>query len=197
LKGPGGWKGPHDLVALVADGTMRRAMEGLLLRHGSLGIRPLEARVFTGNPPYDSEAFLRCQDYLRPFLSLARYALVSFDREGCGSTASRAEIETEVERRLAQNGWEKRAVVVVIDPELEAWVWSDSPEVDVALGWSERGVGLRAWLAEGGFWQSGHDKPARPKEALEATLRNSNKRRSSSLYVKLATKVSPNSSISH
>ena len=175
---------------LVADGTMRRAVESLLSRHERLGIRRIQAQVFPGNPPYDSVAFLRCQDYLRPFLSLANYALVVFDREGCGSAGSRAEIETEVERRLTQNGWEKRSIAVVIDPELEAWVWSDSPEVDVALGWSERGVSLRAWLAEGGFWQSGHGKPARPKEALDAALRNSNKKRSSSLYVDLATRVS-------
>jgi hypothetical protein len=89
---------------LVADGTMRRAIEALLSGYERVGIRPLEVRVFTGNPPYDSEPFLRCQEYLRPFLNLASYALVTFDREGCGSTGSRAEIETEVEKRLARTG---------------------------------------------------------------------------------------------
>jgi len=190
LKGPANWKTLQDLIVLVADGTMRRAIEALLSGYERVGIRPLEVRVFTGNPPYDSEPFLRCQQYLRPFLNLASYALVIFDREGCGNTGSRAEIETEVEKRLAQNGWEKRSAAVVIDPELEAWVWSDSPNLDAALGWPHRGAQLRAWLGEQGFLEPGHTKPARPKEALEAALRDSNKKRSSSLYLELATRVS-------
>jgi hypothetical protein len=31
---------------------------------------------------------------------------------------------------LFTSGWENRAAAVVLDPELEIWVWSDSPEVE-------------------------------------------------------------------
>ena len=49
---------------------------------------------------------------------------------------------------------------------------------------------LRNWLVERGLLEPGYSKPRRPKEALEAALRNSNKKRSSSLYFDLATRVS-------
>jgi hypothetical protein len=169
---------------------MRRVIDALLGEHEKLRIRQVEAWVFTGDPPYDSEVFLRCQGYLRPFLSLASYAVVVFDREGCGSAGSRAQIETDVEKRLAQSGWQGRSAAVVIDPELEAWVWSDSPHVDAALGWPQRGLQLRAWLAERGFLEPGQRKPARPKEAMDTALRDSKKKSSSALYVELATRVS-------
>ena len=169
---------------------MQLAVEGVLSRYQSLGIRQVAGRVFHANPPYDSETHQRCQDYLRPFQWLARYALVIFDREGCGSGASREEIETEVRDRLERNGWGGRSAAVVIDPELEVWVWSDSPRVDAVLGWAQGQTRLRNWLVEEGFLQAGHQKPERPQEALDAALRKSNKKRSSSLFFELATSVS-------
>ena len=49
---------------------------------------------------------------------------------------TREEIETEVEGRLHKNGWAVDAVcVVVIQPEIEAWVWAGSANVAAALGW--------------------------------------------------------------
>jgi hypothetical protein len=62
---------------------------------------------------------------------------VLFDYYGCGAEHEMApeEIEDEVEEKLSRSGWEDRARCVVIDPELEVWVWSDSPEVDRCLGW--------------------------------------------------------------
>jgi len=111
-----------------------------------------------------------------------------FDREGCGSPGTREEIESEVETRLAQNDWLNRCAVIVIDPELENWVWSDSPHVAAALGWQREG--LRDWLVQSGHCQGDALKPFKPKEAVEEALRLKGIPRSSAIYHSLATQVS-------
>ncbi|NJL28558.1 MAG: hypothetical protein HC897_12045 [Thermoanaerobaculia bacterium] len=78
----------------------------------------------------------------------------------------------------------------MLDPELEAWLWSDSPHVDSVLGWKDRNPTLRAWLAEQGFLVEGAAKPSQPKEAVEKALRVVRKPRSSALYRQLAERVS-------
>jgi hypothetical protein len=186
----GGWNERKDLIVLVADQSMRLAIKGILSRYQRLGIRQVAGSVFELPQAYDSETRQRCHDYLRPFLGLADYALVIFDREGCGSGAAREEIETEVQERLARNGWEGCSAAVVIDPELEVWVWSDSPHVDAVLGWAPGQTQLRNWLVEQDLLQAGHQKPEHPKEALSAALRKSKKKPSSSIFLELATSVS-------
>jgi hypothetical protein len=121
---------------------------------------------------------------------LADYALVVCDREGCGREShSPRVLEVEMETRLAQSGWEHRSAAVVIDPELEAWLRTDSPEVPLVLGWSRERLSLTDWLVHRGYLQPGESKPMRPKEALEELLRIVKKPRSSSLYGELAEKV--------
>jgi hypothetical protein len=99
-------------------------------------------------------------------------------------------LESELERRLGEAGWGDRAAAVVISPELENWVWSDSPHVDQALGWDRTWGLLRHWLADKGHWEAGAAKPAKPKEAVELALFTARKPRSSSIYFGLAQLVS-------
>jgi len=114
-----------------------------------------------------------------------------FDREGCGKDLKpRLDLEAEVEARLQRSGWDNRASAIVLDPELECWVWSGSPKVDRALGWIGRTPTLRAWLLERGFVKEDAIKPSRPKEAMEAALREVRQPRSSAIYEDLATNVS-------
>jgi hypothetical protein len=130
---------------------------------------------------------------LRPFANSHQYALVLFDREGCGrGQLPREEIEREVEDRLSRNGWGDRAAVVVLDPEVEIWVWSDSPHVDKILGWEGKQPGLRTWLQTQNFLASDQLKPERPKEAMQTALRKAGKSRSSALYFQLAEQISFN-----
>ena len=114
-----------------------------------------------------------------------------FDREGCGSDSqTRIELEAEIEQNLSQSGWENRAASVVLDPELEIWVWSDSPEVDRALDWSGRQPNLSRWLQSEGFVTEEGAKPERPKEAMQQALKISRRPRSASIYRDLALNVS-------
>lgn len=178
-----------DLVCLVADRDMHQTMEGLLTRRESLGIRPIRHELPV-HPLRDPGCLKGAPDFLRIFLRRAAHALVIFDHEGGGREATaRHELEAELEARLRQEGWEERAAAVIIAPELESWIWSDSPEVSPALGWTGRPLDLHAWLRQQGFLEERQIKPARPKEALEATLRTVRRPRSSALYRKLASKV--------
>ena len=78
----------------------------------------------------------------------------------------------------------------MIAPELENWVWSDSPKVDLALGWEGKTLPLRDWLREKGLLHAGAVKPSEPKRAVELALRTVYKPRSSAIYFELAQEVS-------
>lgn len=180
---------PQDLIVLVADKSMEFAVRGILGRNQSMQMREISS-VFHVHPERDPGCLLRGDSFLRLFTNQFVHALIVLDREGSGENKlSREEIETGIENRLSQSGWGDRATAVVIDPELEMWVWSDSPQVDIVLGWNNREPALRPWLQQKGYLQANQVKPARPKEALELALRMVRKPRSSSLYHELAQKV--------
>jgi hypothetical protein len=180
----------HELVVLVADKDMELAIKGILDRAQAIGIRKLMPVVHV-HPERDPGCLLRGHDFLSLFRNQFAHALILLDLEGCGQERSTREVlEADIEKRLSQSGWGDRAAAVVIDPELEMWVWSDSPQVDTVLGWQGRSPDLRSWLKARDFLQEGQDKPERPKEAMELALRTARKSRSSSLYDQLARQVS-------
>ena len=124
----------------------------------------------------------------RQFADDYRHGLVVFDREGSGREHIPVDqLQNEIRQRMAVSGWDDRAEVVVLDPELEVWVFAGSPDVERCLGWRRR-RGLRNWLQQQGLWEQDHAKPARPKEALETALRAARRSRSS-MYECLGSKV--------
>ena len=99
-------------------------------------------------------------------------------------------IAAHIHDNLHRNGWAReRCAVVVIEPELEAWLWQDNPHVAEVLRYRSE-PGLRALLTQQGFWETTMPKPARPKEAVEYVLRRTRRPRSSALYAEIASKVS-------
>jgi hypothetical protein len=184
---------PADLIVLVADKNAEYGMRGLLSRPQALGIRRIEFEVYV-HPQRDPGCARRAHDFLRPFASRYARALVVFDREGCGRNGDPVDaIAKDVKDRLAANGWGDRADAIVLDPELEAWVfgsWRESwREVERCLGW-QCSTRLRDWLADEGLWSVGRPKPDCPKEALERALRAAGRPRSSAIYECLGRRVS-------
>ena len=174
---------------VTADGDAASAIRALLRRHQALSIREVTAHVdrYVGR---DSGCYLRAHDYLRSFIRQFDYALVVFDRHGCGNEGQPpVALEEEVEERLRRNGWAERSAAIVLDPELEAWVWSDSPEVDRILGWAGKQPDLRTWLREQGLWPDDASKPSDPKRAIVSALQHARKPRSAAVYRQLAESV--------
>jgi hypothetical protein len=179
----------NDLVVLVADTNMEQTFKGLLARHRSLGIRAITYNIYK-HPRHDPGCRNEGHDFLRIFAGQYDYALVLFDHEGCGKEDEPPDdLEKDLEKRLASNGWHNRSKVIILRPELEIWVWSDSPRVDECLGWAGRRPSLRAWLHDEGLWEPDVVKPDDPKLAVEKALREVRLPRSSSIYRQLAERV--------
>ena len=179
-----------DLVILTADKDMQYALSGLLSRPRALRIRPISFEVFV-HPEHDPGCALRGAAFLSNFAEQYRHGLLLFDREGSGQESSSAqELQASVNEELSRSQWGDRAKAIVLDPELEAWIWSDSPHVDRVAGWDQRQPELRRWLVEQGWSEHLNAKPARPKEAFQAALRVARTARSASLYRELAKNVS-------
>lgn len=181
--------GQKDLIVLAADPSMKVAIEDVLRRHHALGIRAVSADVIS-HPLRDPGVLRDGHNFLRAQRGNYGYALAVCDRHGCGNEAlSRERLESSIEQGLFVQ-WADRAAAIVIDPELETWVWTDSPHVAHAVGWSGDMSSLRAWLRTGGLLAEGSVKPADPKAALEALLRFTKRRKSSALFEALAREVS-------
>lgn len=182
--------GRKDLVVLVADRHTEATISGLLSRRQALAIRAVTFDLFV-HPERDPGCLRKSRVFLQAQSNNYAYALVVFDRDGCGrENDARVELEQQVERELEEGGWAGRASVIVIDPELEVWVWSQSPEVDRALGWSLRKPDLRTWLQSRKLLPERRQKPSDPKEALEEALRHVRKPPSAAIFAQLAGQVS-------
>lgn len=181
-----------DLIVLVADKDMQLTIEGLLSRPRSFGISTIEYDVYP-HPRRDPGCRNEAHDYLRSFHNQYRHALVMFDWEGCGyeNEVALHDLETNIEGKLRQNGWhgDDRVKVIIFNPELEIWVWSDSRTVDRILEWNNQSLPLRKWLRDNNYILLGQLKPADPKKALQDCLQIVRKPRSASIYRQLADEV--------
>ena len=185
---------PKDIVLLVADLDAENALRGIVQRWQSLGIRPLvEGRQLDilRHPQRDPGCRCNAEGFLEGFVRTHRHALIVFDHAGCGwDDRAATDVEVEVEDRLSRAGWKDRCAAIVIDPELEAWVWSDSPHVAAELGWTGRHPPLREWLETNRWIAGGAVKPNDPKTAMLRAMREANKPPSPRIFSKLAETVS-------
>ncbi|MBN2491925.1 MAG: hypothetical protein JXQ29_13845 [Planctomycetes bacterium] len=177
-----------DLVVLAADKSTEEAVHGLLGRPQAIGIRPIVYTIVR-HPHKDPGCYHRPEGFLLPYAGDTDHALVIFDRAWEGvPEAEPQELGRHVEERL-RPAWGDRARTVVIDPELEIWVWSDSPNVDKVLGWTGHEPPLRVWLEERGYWPRNALKPPNPKRAYLEALEEVRQQKSSSNFRNLAGTV--------
>jgi hypothetical protein len=158
-----------DLVVLVADKDLEEAVQALLPRTDDLKLRSFRFEV-RRHPNRDGGCRTGAANFLRPFLLRYRHSLVLFDRDGCGSSHSRTEIQHEVDADLSKNGWATRTKAIVIEPELEAWVWGDLEQTSRVLGWGEDVTGLRRCLRDRNLWEPRCTKPSDPKGAMRTAM---------------------------
>lgn len=179
-----------DLVILAADKDLEHTMKGLLARPAALGTRAVEADIFV-EPQHDPACARYGVEFISNFSRQYHHGLLMFDHKGSGmeTTGPRA-LQESLNENLAHSAWGERARAIVLAPELEVWVWNDSPHIDAVAGWKNRNPGLRLWLIDNGWLREKEVKPDRPKEAFNEALRAARKPRSASLYEQIAKKVS-------
>ena len=180
-----------DLVVLVADSHQEQTVVTLLIeRWKALGIRQLviNADFDIYSLRNDPGVFKEAGSFLAVFAQQYEHALVLIDAEWEGGPVSTEEIEEKIQDDLNRNGWEGRSAVIVIDPELETWVWSSSDHVPKLFrtDWTTiKDLGHRK-----NYWQKGEIKPSRPKELLKEVLHRTKTKDSAALFRQLAEKVS-------
>lgn len=177
-----------DLVLLVADKNAHFALKGALERPEALGIRRIEFE-FRVHPGRDGGARKSGPEILALERHRFQHGLLVLDYEGSGAAQSEAgALEAQLDERL-QARWKSQAKAIVIEPELDVWVWGSDNAVEQAISWPA-GKAIRDWLRERGFTFLENGKPIRPKEALEAALRRVGEPRSSAMYQHIAGKIS-------
>jgi len=169
-----------DLVVLVADKPMQVVLKALVAR-----IARVAADVMV-HSERDPGVRLRAEELLRAQLRNYRYAVAVCDVSGSGREKwSREEIEARLEDRLQSNGWEGRAAAIVIDPELENWMFGDWKATSAAVEWT-KAQSMREWLIETSHLAVERSKPADPKAALEGAVEYCGKRWSSAIHQQIA-----------
>lgn len=176
-----------DLILLVADKSMEKAIQGGLSRPISLGISPI-AFDFLQHPGRDGGTRTSGSQILSLEKNRYRHALLVLDHEGSGSDQSAVELEEKLDNEL-QNVWGHDAKAIVIAPELDVWMWGSDNSLADILRWPEPKP-IREWLAAKGFALDTEGKPLRPKEALEAIFPICKLPRSSAIYEKIAANIS-------
>ncbi len=188
----------RDLLVYVADGNMAEAVGGLLDRnqaHLVIGCAPftfdsrIDIKIAKGQN--DPGVYTRADALMQPYATEYARAVVIIDEEWEGSPGAAA-ISERLREHLSAAGWpQERTLVLVVSPESDIWLWSDSPHTATALGWASWDA-LRPALEEEGLLVREQKKPSRPKEAAEWALGNGPKRipRSSKLFREVSGKVS-------
>lgn len=183
----------RDLIVLAADNQAKATLSGLLEnRRRSLGIREIDYELIV-HLKRDPGCFQTSHDLLRSQATRYSRCIVIFDYEGCGRDhrMSPDDVSADVLSRLLSNGWSAgEACVIVIVPELEAWVWSNSPHVAKEIAGLRTINEVSKMLRTAGFLNDEEERPSRPKEAMEFILKQTGKPNSSSVFRTLAEKVS-------
>ena len=177
-----------DLVVLVADIQQEKTIETLLTyRQASLNIRKVSFDIYR-HPSKDPGVYHDAANFLAAFVPQYKYALVVLDREWGGSPNNATEMQQNLRTQLYSKGWSiTNCEVILIDPELEAWIWSTSPHVATIL--RTKSDKIKKLAQKRGYWTKGEAKPTRPKELLQDILKQQRRPSSSSIFQQLARKV--------
>ena len=186
----------RDCVFLLADSNMKGTFEGFLSRevfHLGIGCDPFQFAanedLVVASGDNDPGLFTRGHELLRPYQHTHRHAIMVLDAAWDGSPGAER-IREKVSVNMLESGWERDQFhVVVINAELEVWIWQKNPHVATALGFDSVDA-LMADTLLVNAWIRGQAKPNDPKETLEAILKKKRIPRSSSIYKRITSKVS-------
>jgi len=176
------------LFCIVADRNMKAVVEELIPR-----VRNMDGLSFAFrfsdvivHPRHDPGCYWEgpelIADRVQADSRLYGMLLLDFAWEG-HSHRCPEEMQQHLQQRMERAG--QRALAVVLDPELEEWVFVRSPRAIEAMGWTDWNEAKRV-LQEAGLWKKECTKPEDPKKAMEVLLRSKGIPRSSSVYREIA-----------
>jgi hypothetical protein len=129
----------------------------------------------------DPGVYQTAHDNLRPFQRTHEHALVLLDETFPGSPGA-AQIQESVSKNMRSSGWlDERFQVIVIQPMLEAWLWTDNQHVEKAFGHT-RPPSLRQRMNTAHLWPEGTAKPVDLKAATVTAAGWGGKKSSAALF---------------
>ncbi len=171
-----------DLFVVMEGRRDRAVMEAVLNRPYDLGIQPITyefdlrfSAVRTGGPDAGRE---RRGEF--------RYVICLWDHQGSGEeNKPPSRVQGEVQARLNRNTLKGFSKALVIDPELEIWLWRDRTAIASILEVDENR--LTEWLND---WRQAQFPKQTvetllqqfPKEALEEVMRRAGEKPDAALY---------------
>ena len=185
----------RELIILVADGTMRAVFAAFFARErwerrlccGSFDLWPQED-IINDTLHTDGGVHRRAHELLRPYLNTHQHTMVVIDQQFGGDRPA-GEVRSEILDNLYRNGWaEDRCEVIVIDPELEVWLWQDNPNIAQAINYT--GSSLRQRLQDQGEWPADAAKPLDPKASIQALIKPQRALKTKVVYSRIARSVS-------
>lgn len=169
-----------ECAFLVADKAMKAVFETFFNRNGAfarLGTREFTYDLIQTPGETDPDLYQRPDEVLADQLVTPEThprVVVTLDQQfHTGFPAKH--IRDTARERLKTAGWERAQIhVVVIEPELESWMWHDADGpmqvVEAAFRYDRAhrgGLPLREKLAQQNFWPANQAKPKDPKAAFD------------------------------
>ncbi len=169
-----------DLLIVTADNSIKAALCGFFEREGWWNA--VGCGRFSIDPQNDIKAaqglndpglYRRAGDLLQPLAPEYRHVLVILDGEWEGAPSDPHAIRDAVENHIESAGWAKGdGCGIVIVPELEIWLWADSPHLASLLNFPDFASLRQHVQTNSDAWPVGSAKPADPEEALKVVCRN-------------------------
>ena len=184
----------RPLGFFVADKNMEASLRGLFSRsewHQSIGctrvdVMPSDVRVASGYA--DPGLYAHAAELLRSESGIYERIVVMVDAEWEGSPGPLL-IKERIRDHIVKAGWHAESgLALVIDPEVDVWLWTRTDHTARALGWPDWRT-LKSALEAKSLWLPTSKKPTRPKEAAEWALREKKQARSSIVYQRFASSV--------
>lgn len=167
-----------DLLLLAADADAGAFFSSLISRGEALGIRPITLDT-DRHPGRDSGVVQSGPELLSMRKGQYRRTLLILDHHGSGrdQRMSPSELAASLQLRLDQCTWTHKSLVVVLEPEVERWLWSTGAALARHFGVSQDVLTRYAnhWCKSVGLTLD-DAKAEKPKELFEGVVRGSLRR---------------------
>jgi len=180
----------RDVVFHLADGNMEAGFRAFFARddwHHALGCRRFtidpdsERDIFRKGGQTDGGLWKHAHTNLTPFRALYDHAVIILDADFDPHPGAKV-LCKDIAKGMTSAGWAPDSFcVVVIDPELEAWLWAPNQNVALAFGFDSIEE-LRTPLEQENLWEAGKPKPGDLKAARDRAAKLGGKKTGGPLF---------------